>query len=658
MTSDEDWDRLVGDAETVRRAYSDAPVILGAVKGPKHRLVTCNAAFRAYYPRAVIGRPVEDFAPELRGQGLIDIYDRVYETGEPLTVSDFRVHVDLDGSGQREHFMNISAVPQRKRGGDISGVVFVATDTTDQVVARLAAERRADEMARRYESLRDSATVIQQALLPPAVPVLPGAEIAAAYLVATEGMAVGGDWFDAISDSAGRIVLILGDVVGQGMEAAAVMTQLRAVTRMQLEIDGNIVESLDAVDHFAADVEAASSATLCVARLDPATGEFEYCTAGHPPPLVIGADRAPRYLEPTGAGPLRSGRGFATRTEDLAVGDVVLLYSDGIIDRPGRAPAASSVELAEAAARVLSGEAYPLDTGRPSVERLCSQTVELLVRAPGYSDDVTLLAAQRRSLPPQLHATLHADRNAERTVRARLRAWIDALGADRASRDALESAISAYVANAVEHAYATTIPGDVIVDAVLGSDGRVRAGVSDRGTWKADVTPGANRGRGLSIARTLVPDAVVRHDKSGTTVSLVYRLTKAAHTVADSAAAAGTPIAPPSYTFDVGVSDDGCVVVAGDVDTLAAPTLAEFLAVHSHAGVDPLHIDLSAVTHLGSAGVSVLVEASERAARQRAICRFVAPPGGTAHHVLSLVGLLPITDENEVPNDPPSEVTR
>jgi serine phosphatase RsbU (regulator of sigma subunit)/anti-anti-sigma regulatory factor/anti-sigma regulatory factor (Ser/Thr protein kinase) len=655
MTSDEDWDRLVGEPEAVRRAYNDAPVILGTLEGPKHRLVTCNAAFRAYYPRAVMGLPMEDFAPELRGQGLIDMYDRIYETGEPLNVSDFRVRVDLDGSGLREHFINITAVPQRTLSGEISGMVFVATDTTDQAVARLAAERRANEMAGRYESLRDSATVMQQALLSPAVPVLPGAEIAAAYLVAAEDTAAGGDWFDAISDSAGRIVLILGDVVGHGVEAAAVMAQLRAVTRMQLEIDGNIVESLDAVDHFAADVEGAKSTTLCVARLDPATGEFEYCTAGHPPPLVIAADRAPRYLEPTGAGPLRSGRGFATRAEDLAVGDVVLLYSDGIIGRPGRTPAASSVEVAEVAARVLSGEAFPLDAARPSVERLCSQALELLVRATGYSDDVTLLAAQRRTLPSQLHATLHADRHAERTIRIRLRDWVDTLGADRASCDALESAISEYVANAVEHAYATTIPGDVMVDAVLGVDGRVRASVTDRGTWKADAAPGTNRGRGLSLARTQVPDAVVRHDKSGTTASLVYRLAKAAYIVTDPLAAPCAPITPPSYIFDVGVSDDGYVIVAGDVDTLAAPTLAEFLSAHSHAGTDPLRIDLSAVTHLGSAGVGVLAEAYERAAHQHAICRFVAPPGGTAHHVLSLVGL-PITDESAIPDGPQSEL--
>jgi len=650
MTSDNDWDRLVGDADTVRRAYNDTPVILATFEGPQHRLMTCNAAFRAYYPRgAVLGRPLEEVAPELRGLGVIELYDHVFRTGEPLNVSELRMHVDLDGSGIHEHFINITAAPQRRPDGSIAGVVCVATDTTEQVRARLAAETRAQEMTGRYQSLRDSATVLQQALLSPEVPVLPGAELAAAYLVATEDTAAGGDWFDAIRDSAGGIVLILGDVVGHGVEAAAVMAQLRVATRMQLEIDGNIVESLEAVDHFAAELAGAKSSTLCVARLDPTTGDFEYCTAGHPPPLVISADGAPRYLELTGAGPLGSGHGFATRTEHLAVDDVVLLYSDGIIERPGLKPAASSIEVAEVTARILGGEELAPDQARPPVERLCSQAVELLVHSTGYSDDVTLLAAQRRTPPPPLHVSVLADKNAERTVRERLRGWVDALGGDRASRDPLEHAISEFVANAAEHAYATTIPGDITVDAALGDDGWVRASVTDRGAWKLDDAPEANRGRGLSIARTLISDNVIDHDKRGTTAALIYRLTRAAHLVTDPRGAPGAPITPPSQSFDVGVSDDGFVMVSGDVDTLAARTLAEFLSAHSHVGADPLHIDLSAVTHLGSAGVGVLVEACERAT-QHSTCRLVAPPGGVAHRVLSLVGL-PITVESTVTND-------
>jgi anti-anti-sigma factor len=95
----------------------------------------------------------------------------------------------------------------------------------------------------------------------------------------------------------------------------------------------------------------------------------------------------------------------------------------------------------------------------------------------------------------------------------------------------------------------------------------------------------------------------------------------------------------------VGLTDDGDVVVVGDVDTLAAPTLAGFLSQQSHAGTASVIVDLSAVTFLGSAAVSVLYDATNASARQGAHCSLIAPPGGTAQHVLSVVGL-PVTVEH------------
>lgn len=639
MTSGE-RDRLTGDADAVRRAFDDAPIIIGSMHGPEHRLTACNAAFRAYWPRGVLlGRPLEEIAPELRGLGIIDLYDEVYQTGRPVRVTDLRTQVDLDGSGVQEHFINITAVPQRAADGSVTGISFVGTDSTEQVRARLAAEQDAREMSGRYESLRDSAIVMQQALLAHGVPLLPGADIAAAYLVAAEDTAAGGDWFDALPHPGGGVGLVLGDVVGHGVGAAAVMAQLRTATRMQLDAGASLREALTAVDRFAAGIAGAKSATLCVALLDTTTGDFEYCTAGHPPPLLIETGRTPRYLEPTGAGPLGSGRGFATRTAHLEISDMVLLYSDGIIERPGRTPPASSAEVINATTRVLRGEAFPLDPARPPVERLCSQAVELLIRTTGYTDDITLLAVQRRTAPQPLHIVVPADKIAERTVREELRGWLCGLGADSANGRLLEHAVSECVANAAEHAYAPDTFGEVTFDAALHDDGRVRATVADKGTWKVDATKGMNRGRGLSIAQAMVPDTVVRHDDHGTTVGISHAVTRAAHIVSASAIAPGLPTTSLAETFEIVVGADGRVTVFGDVDAVAAPSLAGSLSMHSQAGAKHLDIDLSAVTHLGSAGVSVLVDVYERATRQHRSCRLVAPPGGAAHHVLSLVGL-------------------
>ena len=134
---------------------------------------------------------------------------------------------------------------------------------------------------------------MQQALLAASVPVVPGADITAQYLVATEDTAAGGDWFDAIP-LGDRLVLIVGDVVGHGVEAAAVMSQLRTALRMQISQGDTVTQALEALDRFHEYVPGSKSATLCVGSLDFATGEFQYCTAGHPPPLLI-RTHSPRW---------------------------------------------------------------------------------------------------------------------------------------------------------------------------------------------------------------------------------------------------------------------------------------------------------------------------------------------------------------------------
>jgi serine phosphatase RsbU (regulator of sigma subunit)/anti-sigma regulatory factor (Ser/Thr protein kinase)/anti-anti-sigma regulatory factor len=634
--SDDDLDRLVGPADKVRRVYDATPLLLGTFGGPEHRLVTCNAAFRAFFPLAVMGEPLVDVAPMLHSQGIIAMYDRVYDTGEPLDARDLRVQVDLDGSGTREVFVNITVIPDRDEEGRIAGVVLAATDVTESVRERQSVERRAREMAGRFESIRDSATLMQRALLPAGVPILPGADIAASYLVAAQDTAAGGDWFDALADPAGNVVLIVGDVVGHGVEAAAVMAQLRTAIRMQMSAGAAVAEALEALERFAVQIPGARFATVCVARLNAATGDFEYCTAGHPPPLVVDASGVPRYLEPTGAGPLGSGRAYAVRSVHLDVADIVLLYSDGLVERPGRQPAASTTEIADVTVRVLRGEGYPLDPSQVPVERLCSQAVEMLVRFTGYSDDITLIAAQRRTAPAPLHIEAPAD-GAERVVRAGLREWLTQQGAAFANAQLLEHAVTEFVTNVADHAYRDVAGGPVVVDAVLSADGTARVTVTDRGTWREHAGASGNRGRGLAIAQTLVPDTVVTHGADGTVAVATHRLLRDAHVVTDPYIAFEPPT--PVFTdFEVWV-DDGVVGVTGDVDTRAAPTLAGVLSTRSRAGSQSIDVDLSAVTHLGSAAVSVLAEARQRADRQHTSLTLVAPPGGTAHHVLSLVGL-------------------
>jgi len=133
---------------------------------------------------------------------------------------------------------------------------------------------------------------------------------------------------------------------------------------------------------------------VCVAVLQPTTGAVRFCTAGHPPPLLIAAPGY-RYLPATGGAPLATGAVYAEAVAQMAEDDLLLLYTDGIIERPLTHPAEGRTDLAEVATHVVVRWA-DLD-GLTIPQRVCDQTIVQLTRLSGYRDDVTLLAAQRRA---------------------------------------------------------------------------------------------------------------------------------------------------------------------------------------------------------------------------------------------------------------------
>lgn len=639
MVAEKDWDRTVGAADDVRRVFENVPMLLVGLEGPDHRFVAVNAAYRVLSPPIdTIGLVVRDVYPELESQEIIQMFDQVYRTGEPQSGTEWRVQADFEGAGRaQEHFFDFVVSPRRAQDGSIEGVQLAFTDVTERVQARMAAEARLAELSERYRNVRDSATVMQQALLAPTVPVIPGADVSAQYLVAVEDTAAGGDWFDAIP-LGDRLVLVVGDVVGHGVEAAAVMSQLRTALRMQVVAGYPIAEALEAVDRFRRHVPGSNTATICVGALDFGTGEFQYCTAGHPPPLLVTADATSRYLEPSGAGPLGSGAGFPVRTEFLDVGDSILLYTDGLIERPGRPLGASTAEFAEMAANIAGGQrGFVIESPVRPIDRICSETLELLLRSTGYSDDVTLLAAQRRTPPAPLSMTVDATIHAARAVRARLRQWLSEIGADADDVSDVVHAISEFVENAVEHGYGTEVPDGVVLEATLSGDGDLRASVTDHGRWKDHREGAAGRGRGLAMAEALVSEAHISHDADGTTASLTHRLSRPAAFITDALVGRAGGRRTLNAEFVSAVTEPGRIVVSGDVDSTTASTLDRQIAVESRSGIAPLTIDLSAVTHLGSAGVSALAAARERAHRQGSDYVLVAPPGSPAHHVLSLV---------------------
>jgi anti-anti-sigma factor len=648
MVAEKDWDETVGTASDVRRTFEKVPAMLIGLEGPKHRFIAANAAYRALNPGfSPVGKLAREVYPELESQQIFQMLDRVYQTGEPQSGAEWRLQAAFHGSLVEERYFDFLVTPRRRPDRSIEGVQIIFDDVTSRVQARLEAEARIEELSERYRNVRDSAIVMQQALLAASVPVVPGADITAQYLVATEDTAAGGDWFDAIPH-VDRLVLVVGDVVGHGVEAAAVMSQLRTALRMQISQGHTIAEALEAVDRFHEQVPGSNSATLCVGSLDYATGEFQYCTAGHPPPLLVTADATARYVEPSGAGPLGSRIGFPLRTEVLDVGDSILFYSDGLIERPGRPLGASTAEFADLAANIAGGiGGFVIDAPVRTIDRICSETLELLLRSTGYSDDVTLLAAQRRTPPAPLHMTLDATIHAARAVRSRLRGWLSEIGADADDISDVVHAISEFVENAVEHGYGTEVPDGVFVEASLSGDGNLHAAVTDRGQWKDHREGEQGRGRGLAMAEALVSEALITRSDKGTTASVTHRLSRPANFVTDTIVSRAAYRRAVDNEFVSLVRDAGHIVVSGDVDSTTASTLDRQIAVESRSGIASLTIDLSGVTHLGSAGVSALAAARDRARRQGGNFLLIAPPGSPAHHILSMVQIPVVSSDSE-----------
>ncbi|MHC1559179.1 SpoIIE family protein phosphatase [Actinomycetospora sp. C-140] len=648
--------RTVGDADEVREAFEELPLMMAAMDGPELRFVAANAAYRALArPSQIIGRSLREIFPEMGGQQVFEAVERVYDSGEPSSMHEWRMQFGTDDAGEpRELFLDVHLVPRFLADGSVRGVAGYITDVTELVRARQTAQTEAAEVERRYERARDVIAVLQRELLSPGLPVLPSVRIAASYLLADADTAAGGDWFDALPLSQGRVGLVVGDVVGHGVAASAVMGQLRAIVAERLHSGATVPDALAAVDSVADRVPGARAATVCIAELDTSTGAVSYCTAGHPPPLVVPVSGEPWFLPPSGAGPLGTGSGFPLAHATLDVGDVVLCYTDGIIERPGRARTSSSEEFIRVAADTAAGRAWSVDEFS-SVGRMCAQIPELLVRATGHSDDITLLAAQVREPLPALDVTLPGEQASIGTLRRRLSDWLAELepGPDDLFR--LLHGVNELVTNAVEHAPTGKYRGSVRLRASVDADGRLHASVSDEGRWseRTDPTNGAapaltpareGRGRGLALSHRLLDSLEFTRGVLGTTARITHRLARPARLLTAGDVLGAVATHPPTRhraEFLMVVEDRPARVprlrLAGPVDSDTAEHLRRELVRRTADARDPLIVDLSEVTLLASAGVAVLAAADGRGTSGG--LELYAPAGSEADQVLTLVGI-------------------
>ncbi|WP_433795524.1 SpoIIE family protein phosphatase [Actinoplanes sp. CA-252034] len=630
------WDTPdAGDRAAMIAAVDQLPFIVIVSEGPDLVVVGGNAATRAVLPgRELVGRTIRDVLSDLSGQQFVDAFHEVYRTGETISGRQWRVHLDQPDGSVGEMFATFALVPWRHADGSMRGVIGAAFDVTELARERQAAEAEAERQRRRYEQTRDVIDALQRELLPAGLPVLPGLQVAAAYLLADADTRAGGDWYDAVTTPDGRIALVAGDVVGHGVTASGVMGQLRAVLQERLDAGASITEALVAADRLAGRVRAAHAATVSLVVLDPGSGELSYCTAGHPSPLVIPVDGPARYLDGTRGAPLGTGGAFPIRHDRLGPGETLLLYTDGILERPGAATDPDA-ELAHVAGDAAAGRALH-DPSATVAERVCTQTLELLVRSGGHADDITLLAAQRVAVVPQLALDLAAKPEVLGRSRRDIGAWLAAVGAAGEDVFVLQHALGELVTNAIEHG-----GGDDVVEirARLLASGLVEATVTDHGGWRAPERR-PTRGRGLALTAQLVQSLRVEPGGTGTIATVRHPLLRPARLLSSSLS---SPV-PASRGAELTITelpggDEARVRIDGPLDAASAFEVRTELLRRSRGGTVPMTVDLSGVSLLASAGVSALHEISAQHLAEKAPLTIVTSPGSPAQRILDLVGL-------------------
>lgn len=417
----------------------------------------------------------------------------------------------------------IAALPLRQ-GGETFGCLMlrwappfvIEASLRTMLMALVEVAAQAVKRVQLLDHERAVARALQDSMMLQHLPVLDGVEIAASYQPAAGDLEVGGDWYDVLALSDGRIGVAVGDVMGRGLRAATAMGQLRSGLAALAGSFDNPATVLERLDHFATRVDGAWLASVFYGVIDPATRTLRYCSAGHMPPLL--ADQSGVRALRDGRSGLLGGPDPGRRisaVQDLAPGSLLLMYTDGLIETRGSDIEADIDRLAQ---RV--GQLQAQASGTPmALDRLCSS---LAADAPETSDDVALLVVQ---LAPGDHiSSFHgtASGAAElKALRSALRLWLARLDLDDDTQYDVLLAAGEACANSVEHAYGSGDGPVEMVGAV--HHGTVELTVSDRGAWIGPPSE-SQRGQGLLLMRALVDGVAVRASGSGTVVSLTKRL--------------------------------------------------------------------------------------------------------------------------------------
>jgi CheY-like chemotaxis protein/anti-sigma regulatory factor (Ser/Thr protein kinase) len=343
--------------------------------------------------------------------------------------------------------------------------------------------------------------------------------VSAVYQPAAEAMQVGGDWYLVTPLGDGRVGLCVGDVVGKGLPAATVMGRLRAAvaaTALSSPEPGHVLAT---VQRYAATVPGARCTTLAYALVDPASGRIDHVSAGHPYLLLVTRDGTTHYLQDGRVPPLAAHglrRSGPPGQAELPPGSLLILYTDGLIERRGESLDAGFARLATAAA----------DCADRPVDAVCATLLERLAPGGGYTDDVVILAVRPTgTTDTSFSAAVPARLTEMPPLRHRLRDWLAGLGLDTTLRYNILLGVGEAVANAIEHGSGLDPRNSVSVEVFAAPD-TIRATVSDTGQWATDSAARrreAHRGRGLTLINGVADQVETVRTARGTHLTLQYR---------------------------------------------------------------------------------------------------------------------------------------
>lgn len=376
---------------------------------------------------------------------------------------------------------------------------------------------------RQFESARETSLTLQRAMLPPVEPP-PGFTVR--YEPAVPPLEIGGDWYDVLPVGDHRIGIVVGDCVGRGLPAAAIMGQLRSSARALLLTGAQPAVLLEQLDSAAALIPDAYCTTVFLATLDTESGILQYSNAGHMPALLAGL--GPRSGSGVGTTVLTDACSvpLAVRRDEprpqalqvLPPGSTLMLFTDGLVERKHE-----SIDdgIARATDVLVETMGLPLDTVADAVLRE-------LAPATGYDDDVAMVIYRHQQAPLRIESDATADELA--VIRHRIAGWLRGAGVPDTYAGDVVLAVNEACTNSVEHAYRGHDVGTMLIEVeVVGGEVHVR--VADSGSWKTPAADPGSGGRGLLLISAISDSLVLDKTPPGTTLDIRFRLPTTAEPV-------------------------------------------------------------------------------------------------------------------------------